>query len=276
MNKNTMPVAIAPAFESAEVSAKPANSNQQCTYTTSSAHAYLRKKSAKVWTAAFSAFSLLATLVSPAFADWHCQCGAIVHVNYPTTCPVCNRSLPNTPPPFTLPGSNANDGTGLRLGVNIFGANGRVLVESVQPGTPAQGKLYPNDQLVKGAFRDPLSGQVYRVEIYSPDDLTRLKALAGAGTKVALEVFRPTSGTSSFFISFAADGVVTRSKQRQPTNGRANSRSQSGPGSTNIVEDTTGEAAQWLNAGGGPTVKGRSSVVYPGAGDSPADLLNGR
>ncbi len=229
--------------------------------------------------------SLILTIATPALADWHCQCGTIVHVNYPTTCPVCGRNLPNSTPPFTPPGGGSvNDGTGIEIGVNIYAVNGRVVVQSVLPGTPAQGRLFPNDQLVKGAFRDPQNGQVYKVQIYSPNDVTRLKSLAGAGTKVALEVFRPTTGTRSFFLTFATDGgIVTRTRQVYGANGQVTERTvqeQRAATPMTITEDSTGEAAQWLNEGGGSATGGTPPVIVnPGnngaGGESAADLLNG-
>ncbi|TWT76269.1 hypothetical protein CA13_67610 [Planctomycetes bacterium CA13] len=254
---------------------------------------------AKFTTAVF-ALVLLSLTSTQAIADWNCVCGTTVHVNYPTTCPVCSRSLPNqpspTPPPYTPPYTppGAPDSSGVTLGVKIYNAGPRVMVQSVMPNTPAQGLLFPNDQLVKGAFRDAQSGQVQRVQIYSPSDVTRLKTLAGAGQRVALQVFRPTTGTRNFFVNFAAPGgaPVTRTYQVQVnghTETRTRSVSQSAAAAT-ITEDSTGEAAALLGGGGpggnapildhqGPNQPPSQGGVLPpsqgGIGESAADLLNG-
>ena len=187
----------------------------------------------------FAAIVLAASAVTPTFADWHCRCGTTVHVNYPTTCPVCGRNLPESRPPFTPPGGPANDGTGLRLGVSIFETNGRVIVSRVDRGTPADGLLFPNDQFVRAAFRDAQNGSVFKMDIYNPDDIRRLKTLAGAGTRVALEVFRPTSGSRHFFVEFAPE------RNQVYTRGGGNSVA-AAAASASISEDTTGEAAGLL------------------------------
>ncbi|NND97747.1 MAG: hypothetical protein HKN47_10510 [Pirellulaceae bacterium] len=250
-----------------------------------------------------------ATLPANSFADWRCACGTTVHVNYPTTCPVCSRPLPNPTPPFTPPPSTPpytppgtgpsvppgtpTDSSGLTLGVNIYNAGWRVMVQSVVPGTPAQGKLFPNDQLVKGAFRDAQSGQVFRVNIQSPADVTRLKTLAGAGTRVALQVFRPTTGPRNFFVTFATPGGVTTYGAPVAGGGTAAAMSRTAPAAAMITEDVSGEAASMLGGGatgGGPPVisnpgtnPGFNPGVNPGTnpgfnpppgGDSAADLLN--
>ena len=212
-----------------------------------------------------------------AIADWQCACGAIVHVNYPTTCPLCNRELPNrvTPPPFTPPFTppgmrpprppwpwpgprpGAVDSSGLTLGVNVYQVGSRVIVQSTLPNTPAEGRLFPNDQLVMGAFRDAATGELQRIQIRHPDDLTELKTLAGAGTQVALRVYRPTTGVRDFFVSFKAPGgVVTRSVQRS-VRGAPGAEPEGEPEgamesrSATFTEDTTGEAAAMLGSGGG-------------------------
>ncbi len=211
------------------------------------------------------------------FADWHCACGTIVHVNYPTACPTCGRNLPNSS--FPQPGAGAPDSSGVTLGVRLYNAGPRVIVESVLPNTPAQGRLFPNDQLVRGAFRDAASGQVHRVNIYSPADVTRLKTLAGAGTQVALRVFRPTGGARNFFVSFAAPGGVTTRAYQVQVNGRTETRTQQvqqQARTATITEDTTGEAASMLggdagSAGGPPVIIDQGSGQS--GGDSAADLL---
>lgn len=214
------------------------------------------------------------------FADWRCACGTIVHVNYPTTCPVCGRNLPNSSvPPYTPPSAGAPDSSGVTLGVRIYNAGPRVIVQSVIPNTPAQGRLFPNDQLVRGAFRDAQSGHVHRVSIYSPADVTRLKTLAGAGTQVALRVFRPTSGDRNFFVSFAAPGGVTTRTYQVQVNGRTETRTQQvqqQARTTTITEDTTGEAASMLGGDAGSD-NGPPVIIDQGSGqsggDSAADLL---
>ena len=145
----------------------------------------------------------------------------------------------------------------------------------------AENRLYPNDQLVKAAFRDAQNGQVYKVNIYSPDDVTRLKTMAGSSTKVAMEVFRPTSGSRNFFINFApVGGIVT--KTYSSSQGGA-METMSAPVVT-MIEDTTGEAAQWLSSGTSSPVNGGNSgqgpiqtppVTNPVGGDSADSLLNG-
>lgn len=186
------------------------------------------------------ALSTLICIASTATADWHCRCGAIVHANYPTSCPVCGRARPNEVPPFTPPpGGNPQDTSGLRLGVVVYPANGRVVVQRALRGTPAYGKLFPNDRIVKGAFRDAYTGKKFVVDIYYPDDLRRLKSLAGAGTRVALRVYRPTAGTRDFFVSFAPrNGTVEYSLR----NGQ-----QPHAEAATISEDTSGEASSWFN-----------------------------
>lgn len=224
-----------------------------------------------------------------AVADWQCACGAIVHVNYPTTCPLCNRELPNrvTPPPFTPPFTppgmrpprppwpwpgqrpGAVDSSGLTLGVNVYQVGSRVIVQSTLPNTPAEGRLFPNDQLVMGAFRDAATGELQRIQIRHPDDLTELKTLAGAGTQVALRVYRPTTGVRDFFVSFKAPGVVTRSVQgagRSAPGAEAEPASEGAVGSRSAVftEDTTGEAAAMLGSGGGGDAGAAPVIRQPG------------
>ncbi len=172
-----------------------------------------------------------------------------------------------------------NDGTGLSLGVIIYEVNGRVLVERTIPGTPASGKLFPNDQLVRGAFRDAQNGQVYRQFIQSIDDVTRLKAYAGPQTRVAMEVYRPTTGYRSFFVTFETDEVVPQVRTRAAAAAADGSgevpvtRRRAGA----IVPDSTGEAAQLLggreSSEGGPVT--RESTQQGNSGDSANDLLNG-
>jgi hypothetical protein len=125
-----------------------------------------------------------------------------------------------------------------------------------------------------GAFRDAATGELQRIQIRHPDDLTELKTLAGAGTQVALRVYRPTTGVRDFFVSFKAPGVVTRTYERS---GR------SAPGaepegepeaamesrSATFTEDTTGEAAAMLGGGGGdagaaPVMRQPGQPVQPG------------
>jgi hypothetical protein len=223
----------------------------------------------------FLLFALSATVAS---ADWHCRCGTIVHVDYPTSCPVCGRSLPEPRPPFTPPGGNVNDGTGLRLGATVYEVDGRVIVSRVDRGTPADGRLFPNDQLVKAAFRDQQNGQVYRRWISSADDIRQLKSLAGAGTKVAMEVFRPTSGSRSFFVIFAPERPQTRTYtvivNGQPEERTSTMTSGVGESAAAIMEDSTGEAAGMLNGGGGDGPRpSRSTDQSSAGGDSAEDLL---
>lgn len=223
-----------------------------------------------------------------AIADWQCACGAIVHVNYPTTCPLCNRELPNrvTPPPFTPPFTppgmrpprppwpwpgqrpGAVDSSGLTLGVNVYQVGSRVIVQSTLPNTPAEGRLFPNDQLVMGAFRDAATGELQRIQIRHPDDLTELKTLAGAGTQVALRVYRPTTGVRDFFVSFKAPGgVVTRSVQgsgRSAPGAEAEPEGAAGSRSAVFTEDTTGEAAAMLGSGGGADAGAAPVIRQPG------------
>jgi len=226
-----------------------------------------------------AALVLFIVTTTNAVADWYCQCGTVVHVNYQTTCPVCNRNLPNSTPPFTPPGGNASDWSGLTLGVTVSNINGRVVVSKVAQGTPAFGRLFPNDQLVKGAFRDAESGQVYRIDISSPEDLTRLKYEAGPGTQVALEVFRPRSGTRSFFVTFA--GREEQKTSSYTVNGREVERSEpyivTSP--LSITEDKSGSAARMLGSDGGQssgnTSQGSATQGGGSSSDSAADLLNG-
>lgn len=224
-----------------------------------------------------------------ALADWQCACGAIVHVNYPTTCPLCNRELPNrvTPPPFTPPFTppgmrpprppwpwpgqrpGAVDSSGLTLGVNVYQVGSRVIVQSTLPNTPAEGRLFPNDQLVMGAFRDAATGELQRIQIRHPDDLTELKTLAGAGTQVALRVYRPTTGVRDFFVSFKAPGVVTRTYERSGRSApgsEAEAEPEGAVGSRSAVftEDTTGEAAAMLGSGGGADGGAAPVIRQPG------------
>jgi hypothetical protein len=217
----------------------------------------------------FAAIVLAASAVTSAFADWQCRCGTIVHVDYPTTCPVCGRSLPEQRPPFTPPSGSVNDGTGVRLGVSIYQNNRRVIVSRVEPGTPAEGLLFPNDQLVRAAFRDAQNGRVFRMPIYTPSDVTRLKSLAGAGTRVALEVFRPTSGLRNFFVEFAPD------RNEVYTKGGVGAEVAAAESAASISEDTTGEAAGML--GGGSQSQGADYEPPRGGSqgnsDSAADLL---
>ncbi|WP_442506931.1 hypothetical protein SH528x_005805 [Novipirellula sp. SH528] len=229
--------------------------------------------------ASFTIATLMIAYPSPTQADWHCACGAIVHVNYPTTCPVCGRNLPNSPPSFTPPftppgprpgpGSTAPDSSGVTLGVNIYNAGSRVIVQSVMPGTPAQGRLFPNDQLVKGAFRDPLSRQVHRVFIHSPADVTRLKTMAGAGTRVALQVYRPTTGVRNFLVNFEAPGGTTTQAYQLQADGQPQALRSTSPAAAMISDDVNGEAASMLgsdDAGGGGDY---APTVNPGAGQNP-------
>jgi hypothetical protein len=224
-----------------------------------------------------------------AIADWQCACGAIVHVNYPTTCPLCNRELPNrvTPPPFTPPFTppgmrpprppwpwpgqrpGAVDSSGLTLGVNVYQVGSRVIVQSTLPNTPAEGRLFPNDQLVMGAFRDAATGELQRIQIRHPDDLTELKTLAGAGTQVALRVYRPTTGVRDFFVSFKAPGVVTRTYERSGRSApgaepEAEPEGVMGSRSATFTEDTTGEAAAMLGSGGGADAGAAPVMRQPG------------
>jgi hypothetical protein len=234
----------------------------------------------------------LALMCSQAVADWTCACGTVVHVNYPTTCPVCNRPLPNpTPPPYTPPYTppGAPDSSGVTLGVNIYNAGSRVIVQSVIPGTPAQGRLFPNDQLVKGAFRDAQNGQVIRVPIYSPADVTRLKTMAGAGQQVALQVFRPTTGVRNFFVNFVAPGGMVTKTYSLQVNGQTEMRTREVPQSGSaamIQEDTSGAAASMLGeggSGGDPAIIDQGGGNQGGGqeqggqigGESAEDLLNG-
>jgi len=150
-----------------------------------------------------------------------------------------------------------------------------VVVSRVDPGTPAEGRLYPNDQLVKAAFRDQQNGQVFRMWINSSDDIRMLKYRAGAGNNVALEVYRPTSGVRSFFVMFAPE----RSEEKTYTvtvNGRTEERTRatSQPMAT-IIDDATGEAAQMLNNAGQPTpvVPSDSPIPQRDGGESAGDLL---
>lgn len=193
--------------------------------------------------------------------------------------------VPDYVPPQNsgFPGSSGvggvNDGTGLSLGVIIYEVNGRVLVERTIPGTPAAGKLFPNDQLVRGAFRDAQNGQVYRQRIQSIDDVTRLKAYAGPQTRVAMEVYRPTTGYRSFFVTFETDEVVPQVRTRAAAAAADGSgevpvtRRRAGA----VVPDSTGEAAQLL--GGRESSEGdavpRGSNPTGNSGDSANDLLNG-
>lgn len=243
-----------------------------------------------------------------ALADHNCVCGTIVHVDYPTTCPHCQRPLPNTPPPFTPPPYTppftppVTDGSGVELGVMIYTAGGgRVVVQSVKPNTPAAGNLFPNDQLVKGAFRDAATNQVFKIPIRSQNDLTRLKTLAGGGTDVAMQVYRPTTGTyRNFMLRFAVQGGSAARAEaftvRTGPGGRSSTVARPRAArTTTFTEDTTGAAAALLggpaNAGrrpGGPPVvnpgtgprPGGPPVVNPGTpssgGDTADSLLNGQ
>jgi hypothetical protein len=163
----------------------------------------------------------------------------------------------------------------LRLGVSVYEVNRRVIVSRVDPGTPAAGRLFPNDQLVRAAFKDAQSGGIYRMPINSPGDIRRLKSLAGAGTRVALEVFRPTSGTRNFFVDFAPEGTTT--PYTVTVNGVLEERTsiKTGQSSPTVREDTTGEAATWLDGAGQAQGAGNQP---PGGGsqgnpESAADLL---
>jgi predicted RNA-binding Zn-ribbon protein involved in translation (DUF1610 family) len=251
----------------------------------------------------------IAIVSTTASAQFKCDtCGAVINTQWwQGPCPNCNnhtvrRIAPTpapapapTPFPSPVPTPGAPDSSGVRLGVNIYNAGSRVIVQSVLPNTPAQGKLFPNDQIVKGAFRDALTGRVIKVMITSPADMTRLKTLAGAGTKVALQVFRPTTGSRNFFVTFATPGIVSTQAQTYSVvvNGHTETRvrevSESGQdgatASAMVVEDTTGAAAAMLddNSFQGGTPVGPAPGVPPAVmptqptfgGDSADDLLGG-
>lgn len=197
--------------------------------------------------------TLLAICSAIGFADMTCSCGTIVHSNQPTTCPVCSTQLPIravNPRPIH-PGRpigdphGVNDSSGLKLGVVIYNAGGRVVVERVLPNTPADGHFFPNDQIVKGAFRDAQDGRVYSVPINSPASLTQLKTMAGPGNRVAMRVSRPTSGPRSFFVTFASQGgVVSGGARAYSTQGVA---AAAPVAAASVQADTTGEAAGWLD-----------------------------
>ena len=228
--------------------------------------------------AAALTLALAVTTSNAAMADWHCRCGTTVHVDYPTQCPVCDRHLPNDTPPFTPPGggSISNDGTGMTLGVSVYSHRGRLMVEDVLPRTPADGRLFSNDQMVKAAFRDPMTGDVHRLRLRTPNDLSRLKVLAGPGTKVALEVFRPTSGTRSFFVRFATNRPsVVRGVFGGGNDGAAAEEVRA----TTITEDRTGEASRMLegeeSVGGTNDDATLNERPRRGNNESADDLLNG-
>jgi hypothetical protein len=193
------------------------------------------------------------------------------------------------PPPHggglsSYPGSydrgGVQDGTGLELGVTIYEVNGRVIVSQTRPGTPASGLLFPNDQIVRAAYRDAFTGRVYRSGIRTVGDVAMLKANAGPGARVALEVYRPTTGYRSFFVNFAISGEVTQySAAAKGDDGRVVPRGggQTRTSAASIVPDSTGEASQML--GGRNEAQGGNApqefTPNRGGGDSAADLLNG-
>jgi hypothetical protein len=179
----------------------------------------------------------------------------------------------------------------LKLGVSVYSAGDRVVVSSVEAGTPAQGVLFPNDQIVRAAFRDAASGSIYRFGIRTPDDLTQLKFYAGTGTRVAMEVFRPTTGPRNFFVNFVPSSPIVP-RAVYDSNGNMTSTTTTSRGSSaEIVEDSSGEAGNWLSNGTDMPVGGISSGnsgnmlrtdVQTGVesnnnsgGDSAGDLLNG-
>ncbi len=226
------------------------------------------------------AAGIVLLLGSHAHGDWHCRCGTIVHVNYPTTCPTCNRSLPESTPPFTPPGGQT-DGTGLRLGVAVYENRGQLVVSRVLPDSPAQGLLFQNDRITKGAFRDVATGDVHRFQIASIQDLAQLKTLAGANTEVALEVYRPTTGVRAFLVTFVpeqegpmivmstADGIAQNS-----ANSQANTKYR-----TVLREDKDGRAKGMLNERSGGSANtgssGSQSIRQSKQRDSAESLLNG-
>jgi hypothetical protein len=187
-----------------------------------------------------------------------------------------------SPSSFPVPEDRGGvqDGTGLELGVTIYEVSGRVIVSRTRPGTPAAGLLFPNDQLVRAAYRDAFSRQVYRMGIRTVGDVATLKASAGPGARVALEVYRPTTGYRSFFVNFAISGEVTQnSAAAQAGDGQVVTRGGNQPraAAASIVPDSTGEAAQMLGGRSAPQGGNEPQEIVPNpvGGDSAADLLNG-
>lgn len=210
-------------------------------------------------------------------ADWRCPCGTIVHVNYPTTCPTCNRDLPNIPPIHSRPNSSpAPDASGLVFGATLSNIGGLVTVRQIT-GLPALGSLFPNDKLIKGAFRDSYTGRVTRVQFYSPQDMIRLKTLAGADQRVALQVWREGVGYRSFYLYFGVPGGiyyqdVVQTNERGKTIKQAYTREAKAGSMDEIpmseVRDLLGDDARESV----PEIINGGSI--PPYNESPDDLLN--
>ena len=183
------------------------------------------------------ALCVLSLLISTsaALAEFHCSnCQAIIKTQWwQGPCPSCGLSgtvhshphaLPPAPPaPTPNPGPTPG-GQPLMLGLNVYQGQGGVTVESVRPGTPAYGKFFPNDTIVRYAYRDRMTGEKFRSAVYQPGDINTMKNNAGAGNPIAVAVRRPNYGERKFLVVLPGKYLVTETRSYTVSGGGGDSQ----------------------------------------------------